>query len=117
VTTKLGIVYGSTELATSALLSRGCTEGDLYWLAPAPNRTVRIVDENGNECPAGKQGELRIGLMDIDCKSYLDDEETSAKVFRDGFFCPGDMAVSRADGRVRILGRTADVLSVDKRLL
>ena len=112
VTTKLGIVYGSTELATSALLSQSCTEGDLYWLAPAPNRTVRIVDENGNECPSGKQGELRIGLMDIDCKSYLDDEETSAKVFRDGFFCPGDMAVSRADGRVRILGRTADVLNV-----
>ena len=89
VTTKLGIVYGSTELATSALLSQSCTEGDLYWLAPAPNRTVRIVDESGNECPSGKQGELRIGLMDIDCKSYLDDEETSAKVFRDGFFCPG----------------------------
>jgi acyl-coenzyme A synthetase/AMP-(fatty) acid ligase len=48
--------------------------------------------------------------MDIDCMSYLDDEEASVKVFRDGFFCPGDMAVGRADGRVRILGRTLDVL-------
>ncbi len=28
------------------------------------------------------------------------------------FFCPGDLTIRRADGRVRILGRTADVLNV-----
>ena len=112
VTNRIGISYGATELATPALLSRSCAEGDLYWLAPAPNRTVRIVDENGDDCPPGQQGELRIRLMDIDCTSYIDDEETTTKVFRDGYFCPGDMAVSRADGRIRILGRTADVLNL-----
>ena len=77
--------YGATELATPALLSRSCAEGDLYWLAPAPNRTVRIVDENGDDCPPGQQGELRIRLMDIDCTSYIDDEETTTKVFCDRF--------------------------------
>jgi acyl-coenzyme A synthetase/AMP-(fatty) acid ligase len=112
VTNRVGISYGATELATPALLSRSCAEGDLYWLAPAPNRTVRIVDENGDDCPPGRQGELRIRLMDIDCTSYVNDEETSTKAFRDGYFCPGDMAVSRADGRIRILGRTADVLNM-----
>ena len=112
MTKRVGISFGATELATPALLSRSCAKGDLYWLAPAPDRTVRIVDENGNDCPPGQQGELRIQFMDIDCKSYIDDEETTAKVFCDGFFCPGDMAVRRADGRIRILGRTADVLNV-----
>ena len=112
VTNRLGISYGATELATPALFSRKRAEGDLYWLTPAPNRTVRIVDENGDDCPPGQQGELRIRLMDIDCTSYVDDEETSTKAFRDGYFCPGDMAVSRADGLIRILGRTADVLNL-----
>jgi acyl-coenzyme A synthetase/AMP-(fatty) acid ligase len=106
----IGISYGSTELSTPALLSRSSVEGEeLYWLAPV-NRKVRIVDENGDDCPPGQEGELRIQLWDIDCDSYLDDEETSKKIFRDGFFCPGDMAVSRADGRVRVLGRAVDVL-------
>ncbi len=112
VTKRIGITYGSTELATPALLSRRSSDGDMYWLALGLNRTVRIIDEKGNECPTGQEGELRIQLTDIDCKSYLDDEETNLKVFRDGFFCPGDMAVRRADGRVRILGRTGDVLNV-----
>ncbi len=106
----IGISYGSTELSTPALLSRSSVESEeLYWLAPV-DRKVRIVDENGDECPPGQEGELRIQLWEIDCVSYLDDEETSAKIFRDGFFCPGDMAVSRADGRVRVLGRAVDVL-------
>jgi acyl-CoA synthetase (AMP-forming)/AMP-acid ligase II len=112
VTRKLGILYSSTELAAPALLSRRGASPDMYWLAPAANRTIRIVDENGNECPQGQEGQLCIQIMDIDCKSYLDDEETTAKMFRDGFFYPGDLAVSRADGCVRILGRIADVLNV-----
>jgi acyl-coenzyme A synthetase/AMP-(fatty) acid ligase len=107
----IGIAYGSTELSTPALLSRSSVAGEeLYWLAPIDDRKVRIVDENGDDCPPGQEGELCIQLWEIDCPSYLDDEETSAKIFRDGFFCPGDMAIGRADGRVRVLGRAVDVL-------
>ncbi len=111
LTPRIGIAYGSTELAAPALLSRRA-DGDIYWLKPVPGRTIRIVDEHGSECPVGQEGELQFGLLDIDCKSYLDDDETSARIFRDGYFCPGDMAVRRADGRVRVLGRTVDVLNV-----
>jgi acyl-coenzyme A synthetase/AMP-(fatty) acid ligase len=110
LTKNIGISYGSTELSTPAPLSRSSVEGEeLYWLAPV-DRKVRIVDENGDDCPPGQEGELRIQLRDFDCPSYLDDEKTSAKIFRDGFFCPGDIAVGRADGRVRVLGRAVDVL-------
>src|SRR5262249_49071741 len=93
------------------LLSRSSVgDEELYWLAPVGDRKIRIVDENGDDCPPGQEGELRIQLWEIDCASYLDDEDTSAKIFQDGFFCPGDMAVGRADGRVRVLGRAVDVL-------
>ena len=108
----ISISYGSTELSTPALLSRSTVASEeLYWLTPA-DRKIRIVDESGNDCSPGQEGELRIQLWEIDCSSYFDDEETSARIFRDRFFCPGDMAVNRADGRVRVLGRTTDVLKL-----
>ena len=58
------------------------------------------------------EGELRIGLLDCDCSSYLDDPEITARIFRDGWFHPGDLAVRRPDGRIRLLGRVADVLNI-----
>ena len=116
VTKNVGINYGSTEIATPVLLSRR-SNADRHWLAPDPNRNVRIVDENGRDCPRGQQGELCCELKDIDCKAYVDDDQSNAKVFRNGFFYPGDMAVGRADGRMRILGRTADVLNVQGKKL
>ena len=110
LTDKVTISYGSTEINTVPLSSRFITKDDLYWLVPTDEKSIQIVDENGRECPIGQEGELRIFLSDIDCHGYLDDEESSARIFRDGFFYPGDMAVRREDGRIRILGRTADVV-------
>ena len=115
VTTKLGISYGSTELGTPAMLPATNTNDipseEIYWMKAGLNRTIQVVDESGNECATGKHGELRVKLLDVDCNSYLYDEETSAKVFRDGYFYPGDMSVRRSDGLIRVLGRTADVLN------
>lgn len=113
VTARVGIAYGSTELSLAVLVSRRGVDEDMYWLEPVPaDRIIRVVDENGNECPTGTEGELWIQLMDIDCWSYIDDKYASAKMFRDGFFVPGDLAVKRPNGHVRILGRTADVLNI-----
>src|SRR5262249_36178189 len=103
------ITYGSSEMGATLLFSRFTATHDMHWLTPGDGRTIQIVDERGNECP---EGELRIPLTDIDCTSYLDDPEASAKVFRNGFFYPGDLAVRRADGRIRILGRVDDVVNV-----
>jgi acyl-coenzyme A synthetase/AMP-(fatty) acid ligase len=79
---------------------------------PTNERLVQVIDENGRECATDQEGELRFQLSDIDCTYYLDDEEASARIFRDGFFYPGDMAVRRQDGRIRILGRFADVINL-----
>ena len=112
LTSRLGIAYGSTELATPALLSRCGADPEMYWLTPTRGRSIRILDENGSECAPGQEGELRVQLIDCDPSSYLNDEEASARMFQDGFFRPGDLAVRRADGRIRILGRVADVLNI-----
>ena len=52
-----------------------------------------------------------LGLAALLCKR-LDDADASARMFRDGWFYPGDFAVRRADGRIRILGRIADVVNI-----
>jgi acyl-coenzyme A synthetase/AMP-(fatty) acid ligase len=113
LTDRLIVNYSATEINSVSLRSRFRTKDDLYWLMPTDERLVQIVDENDRECPIDQEGELRIFLSDIDCHHYLDDEEASARNFRDGFFYPGDTAVRREDGRIRILGRTADVVNLN----
>ena len=112
LTKQLNVSYGSSELCAAAMVS--CLEytDALTWLVPTTGRCLQIVDETGNHCEVGQEGELRIRCEDTDCESYLGDEETSARFFRDGFFYPGDMAVQRDDGRIRILGRVSDVINL-----
>jgi acyl-coenzyme A synthetase/AMP-(fatty) acid ligase len=112
---KLSCHYSSTESGSIIMYTHFRTKDDLYWFTPVSDRTIQIVDEFGNECPTGQEGRLGVLPTEIDCSSYLDDEEASAKVFRDGYFYPGDMAVRRADGRIRILGRADDVVNIQGR--
>jgi len=107
---KLTFQYSSTETGGIVMYTEFKTKDDLYWYTPVSDRKIEIVDDFGDECATGREGKLRIPITDLDCSAYLDDEEASAHFFRDGFFYPGDMAVARADGRIRILGRTDDVV-------
>jgi acyl-coenzyme A synthetase/AMP-(fatty) acid ligase len=110
LTDRITFWYGATELIPNPLRSEFRTKDDQHWLMPMKERLVQVIDKDGRECAPDQEGELRVQLSDIDCTHYLDDEETSARIFRDGFFYPGDMAVRRQDGRIRILGRVADVV-------
>lgn len=107
------IQYASTELVSPTMSAALTDKIDCHWLSPVPGWTIEVVDDRGIECPVDREGELRVLLTEFDCATYLDDEAMSAKVFRDGYFYSGDMAVKRADGRIRILGRTVDVLNVE----
>jgi acyl-coenzyme A synthetase/AMP-(fatty) acid ligase len=104
-------IYGSTEINVPVLRSTVTSLDDLHWLLPTEYRIVEIVDEVGKLCPVDVEGALRVRLSELDCSSYLGDLQASEKVFKDGCFYPGDMAVRRADGRIRILGRSADVVN------
>lgn len=111
ISSNISIRYGATEYGW-LLQSHFRDESDLHWLTPARPGIFQIVDANGHENPVGREGELRVRLADVDGSSYLDDDEATAQAFRGGYFYPGDIAVQREDGRIRILGRTADVLNV-----
>ncbi len=44
---------------------------------------------------------------------YLEDEEATARRRRDSWFHPGDLAPLDEAGRLRVVGRTNDLLNVD----
>jgi acyl-coenzyme A synthetase/AMP-(fatty) acid ligase len=112
LTDRLLVSFGATELCPAALLSAFRGPEDLLWLPPHEGRVVQVVDDAGRPCPPGVEGELRVLLTELDASAYLDDPETSARFFRDGYFHPGDMAMRREDGRIRLLGRVSDVLNL-----
>lgn len=108
---KIVNVYASTE-CPEVLRSTIRDKEDIYWFEPVADRTIEIVDDDGEAVGVDEEGELRIGLMRGDADGYHDDADASARFFRSGYFYPGDLAVRRADGRIRILGRASDVLNV-----
>ena len=109
---RLTIGFGSTELSTRVLESDFKGPEDLHWLSPLAGRVIEIVDDEDRLCPTGTEGHLRVRLTPLDCDAYLDDPQASRQAFRNGCFYPGDMAVQRADGKIRILGRGVDVLNI-----
>jgi acyl-coenzyme A synthetase/AMP-(fatty) acid ligase len=107
--------YSCTELAVQSLISRIEQPSDLDWYIPTPGKNVQIVNEAENPLPAGQEGQLRIELSDLDATGYTGDPVATAAAFRDGYFYPGDIGVARADGRISILGRVADVINLQGR--
>lgn len=76
-----------------------------------PWHEVEAIDENGAALPPGSIGEIRIRTPEM-CTEYLDDPETTAKHFRNGWFYPGDIGSVTAEGLLSILGRVDDIANV-----
>ena len=71
-----------------------------------PGVAVQLFGDNGE--PIGSDatpGEIRVRGPSV-LKEYWNNAEETAKSFRDGWFCTGDVAV-REDGYYRILGRAS----------
>jgi acyl-CoA synthetase (AMP-forming)/AMP-acid ligase II len=81
----------------------GTKIGTIWWLEIVNDCNVEIVDELGRECLPDQEGQIRIKLKEIDVLSYMENDEVNRRIFRDGYFYPGDMAVKRSDGRIRIV--------------
>ncbi len=78
---------------------------------PVPGYDVRVVDERGTPVVAGTPGALRVRGASI-AAGYWCRPEAEARAFVDGWLVTGDQAVAHADGAIRLLGRTDDLLKV-----
>jgi acyl-CoA synthetase (AMP-forming)/AMP-acid ligase II len=105
-------VYGSTEAATTASapaheLDR--TPGAVGYIIPGVR--AQIVDHHGVVQPPDSEGLLRI-RSEVAVDHYLGEPSDSGRVFRDGWFQPGDFASLDTQGLLTITGRDKNVLSI-----
>jgi malonyl-CoA/methylmalonyl-CoA synthetase len=99
--------YGMTEIGMALSNPLHGQRGAGTVGKPLPDVEVRLVDENGELVSPGTPGELQVTGPGV-FPEYWQNPEATAKSFRDGWFCTGDLAVVENDN-YRILGR----ISVD----
>ena len=105
--------FGQTETTCTVCNIVGMEPKPSSMGKPSPQYNVKIVDEDGNECPAGTEGEIVIsyepkppGLMIC----YYRDEEKTKKAMHDGWYHTGDVAWKDEDGYYWYVGRNDDVI-------
>jgi acyl-CoA synthetase (AMP-forming)/AMP-acid ligase II len=104
--------YGSTEMAYAA----SAPAPDIADIPDAvgylaPGARVEIVDDSDQQVPCGAEGIVRIA-SECGVDRYIDDPGESAKVFRQGWFYPGDLGSLTAEKLLIISGRQRDLLNV-----
>jgi acyl-CoA synthetase (AMP-forming)/AMP-acid ligase II len=74
-----------------------------------PGVDVRLVDGEGNDVADGETGEV-IFKSPFACLGYWQKPEATTDAFtKDGYFKSGDLALRRADGRYRVVGRLKEM--------
>ena len=79
---------------------------------PMPSTDVRILDDNGNEIPAGEAGEICVKGPQVMAGYWQKPEETAKVMTKDGFFRTGDIGLIEPDGFFRIVDRKKDMINV-----
>lgn len=112
-TTDFYVMYGQTE-ATARI---SCMEPERWEDKqgsvgrPLDNLLVRIVDEEGNDLPAGQIGELLVKGPSV-CSGYLNDSEETRRAFSDGWLRTRDLARQDEEGYLWIEGRKDSFLKI-----
>ncbi len=105
--------FGQTETTMVIGTLRGMEARPGSMGKPSPQFIVDIVDENGNSCPPGVNGEIVVscepkisGIM----LGYYRDPEKTAVTLRDGWHHTGDIAWKDEDGYYWYVGRNDDII-------
>ncbi|WP_460062918.1 acyl-CoA synthetase [Streptomyces sp. YKOK-I1] len=97
-------VSGDTFLDREHALSKLGSVG-----RPVPHTRVRIVDDCGDEVPAGELGEITLRGPKV-FAGYWRDEKATAAALRDGWFHTGDIGHVDEDGFLYIDDRKKDMI-------
>ena len=105
--------YGLSE--TSPVLT--CNRGDITaWNGtiglPVPSTDVTIRDADDRDLPLGEIGEICARGPQVMAGYWQRPDETDKVMCADGFFRTGDIGVMDTEGRVRIVDRKKDMISV-----
>ena len=103
-------VYGLTETSSPATIFPGnaCTSEYIGSSGlPIPGTVFKILDESGNEMPAGKVGEIWISGSVV-LESYYKLQTDSLK---NGWLGTGDLGYITADGYLYVVDRKKDMIN------
>jgi O-succinylbenzoic acid--CoA ligase len=75
---------------------------------PLKHRIVRIVDDRGNELPAGESGQIAVG-GEILFKGYIA-ASAQTRMTSDGLFLTGDLGYFDSDGYLHVTGRIEEMI-------
>jgi crotonobetaine/carnitine-CoA ligase len=107
-------LYGMTETIPAVLTDEAAHPRADTMGYVSPGCVVEIQRPDGTVCDPHEEGEIAVGgepgitLF----AGYLDDPDTTAASFRDGWFVTGDRATRDEHGRHSFAGRRSDVLKV-----
>lgn len=101
--------YGMTEtgmIASNPLVGER-RAGSVGFALPGVD--VRITDDQGAAAPVDAAGGVEVRAESVFAGYWRRPEET-ARAFRDGWFVTGDVGALDPDGRLRLVGRTKDLI-------
>ncbi|MBS24514.1 MAG: 2-succinylbenzoyl-CoA synthetase [Gammaproteobacteria bacterium] len=105
-------IYGLTEVCGPACVIN--TENALKKLGstgrPFFHTEGRVVDENGNDCSPGEQGEVWVKGKHLMLEYWNRPDATAETITSDGWLRTGDVAVIDKDGFIYIQDRIKDMI-------
>jgi acetyl-CoA synthetase/medium-chain acyl-CoA synthetase len=103
--------YGQTETINLVANFPGMPVKPGSMGLPVPGHEVAVIDEKGNEAPAGEIGEIAVkGRPPALFMGYWKDEGKTKECFRGDWYLTGDRAYRDGDGYFFFVGRGDDVI-------
>jgi acetyl-CoA synthetase len=106
--------YGQTECTVAVATYPWMNPKPGSMGMPTPGYDIEIVDEDGNPCEAGNEGEIVIHTIKSKpvgmFNGYYRDDQLTASVWTNGIYRTGDMAWCDEDGYFWFVGRADDVI-------
>ena len=78
---------------------------------PQVETKIVLLDEDGNEVPAGEMGELC--FINPYVRGYINLPEETSRVFVNGLYHSGDLAMQNENGDYVLLGRSGDMIKIN----
>ena len=105
--------YGLSETSPGLTANRcDITEWTGTIGLPFPSTDISIRDEDNKEVPSGERGEICARGPQVMVGYWNRPDETAKVMTADGFFRTGDIGVMDEQGRVKIVDRKKDMISV-----
>lgn len=101
-------MYGANEVDWVCATSKASVDGVKTLL---PGVHAQVVDERDEPLPEGMVGRLRVKTPRM-VDGYVDNPEATRRMFKDGWFYPGDLAILRGGRGLQIIGRGDELLNI-----